>query len=226
MRKHWWRIGLMGVVICGLALAARLTVPNVDVPLWFVIPMTCFAVLGTMWDQIAGTYHLVSGRDAEKWTSKELRKVMGPGWHVVDGISFAFHDVDHVVVGPGGVYAIETKYTDSTIDFATINGRQRSDRWVEQAEEGARSVRFLLWDNNVDVYPGVVVWGGHITGGPYFRDGVPVLRPTDLEQHFAPWHRDIHVLSEPQVDAIVRALRGYRDKRLRHEREKPAAQAA
>ncbi len=219
VRKHWWRLALMGFVILAFGAATWLVTPDLQVPVWGALPAICFAVLAGYWDQLAGTTSLSNGRDAEAWTSKELRKVCGPGWHVVDGISFAFHDVDHVLVGPGGVYAVETKYSDSTIDLSSRRGQECAARWAEQALEGARSIRLLLWDLDVDhVYPGVVAWGSEISGNPRFINGVPILRPGDLQEVWMPWRRDQQVLNESQVNAIVSELVAHRDKRLAYER--------
>lgn len=227
LRKHWWRFGLMALAVLGLGLGAWLVAPGLEVPLWAVIPATCACVLGAGWDQLAGTYYLVCGRDAEKWTSKELRKVCGPGWLVVDGISFAFHDVDHVVVGPGGVYAIETKCTDSSINLSSPRGRDWAARWADQAVAGARSIRLLLRDLDVDqVYPGVLVWGSEITGNPRFIDGVPVMRRKDLTEPWMPWRNGTRVLSDEDVRRIVSKLTEYRNVRLSYERSGPVNKAA
>ena len=81
--------------------------------------------------QIDGTYHLVAARDTERWTSKDLRSLLGRGWYVVDGIHFWHGDVDHVAVGPSGVYLVETKHTDSELDLNTRRGLKSASAWVE-----------------------------------------------------------------------------------------------
>ena len=46
------------------------------------------------------------------------------GWRLVNGLPFdGLGDVDHVLIGPGGVYAIESKFTTSPC--------QVSDGWVD-----------------------------------------------------------------------------------------------
>lgn len=195
--------------------------------MWTVYPLLVLAVLSTMRPYFYGTYHLEMAAEAEAWTSKELRKVCGPGWHVVEGISFAFHDVDHVLVGPSGVYAIETKFTDSAIDLTTRRGAEWAQRWAQQAVEGTRSIRLLLLnDFAVDVYPGVLVWGSEVGGTPHFVDGVRVLRPKDLDLPWMPWRNGVEVLSPREIGAIVAKLLEYRDVRLKYERAGRSARAA
>lgn len=224
--KHWWRFGLMAMAVVVVAFSIWLIAPGLEVPLWAVVPATFLCVTGAAWDQLAGTYNLANGRDAEKWTSKELRKVCGPGWHVVDGISFAFHDVDHVLVGPGGVYAIETKYTDSMIELSSRRGYEWVRPHLEQAIEGARSIRYLLWNHKVSVEPIVFVWGGEVTGSPASFDGVPVLRRKGLDHPDLPWLKSGTVLSQDKVDEIVQWLLEYRDKRIRYDRRQGRRDAA
>src|SRR4051794_30836977 len=50
----------------------------------------------------------VRGDLAEQWSAEAFGKVRG--WMVVNGLSFQDGDLDHVVVTPSGVLAVETKY--------------------------------------------------------------------------------------------------------------------
>lgn len=222
-RDHW-RWALPGVVgLCVLAGAVGLLIP-VSFPMWVVYPLLVLAVLSSLRPMFYGTYYLEMGAEAEAWTSKELRKACGPGWHVIDGVSFAFHDVDHVLVGPSGVYAIETKYTDSSIDMGTAKGQEWATRWASQAVEGARSIRLLLRDLGIDhVYPGVIAWGSEISGNPRFIEGVPVLRRRDLQEEWMPWRRKVSVLTTEEIRLIVRKLAEYRNVRMEYARRLPNA---
>lgn len=209
VRTHWWRLGAVAAAIAGLGIGTWLVVPGSRVPLWAVVPALCLTVLGAAWDQLTGTYHLVSGRNAQRWTSRELKKVCGRGWHVIDGLPFDRYDVDHVLVGPGGVYAVETKYTDDVVDFTSLRGRSRAKSWTGQARRGARSVGALLLELGVDVYPVVVAWGNEVSHTPYVDDTrprCPVLHGRDLGHATTPWRRGIQILSAAEVETIIRLL--------------------
>lgn len=60
------------------------------------------------------------GADAEQWTAEELGKLDEKLWRVFHDVPVRWGNVDHVAVGPGRVYAIETKWT-------TAGGRFRDD---------------------------------------------------------------------------------------------------
>lgn len=220
VRKHWWRLGLMALAIGGLGFGTWLVAPRFAVPLWGVLPAMCLCVVGAAWDQLAGTYHLVCGRDAERWTSRELRKRSPRGWHVVDWIPFGDRDVDHVLVGPGGVYAVETKYTDSYTDLRLGRGQRDAEDWASQAQRNARSVRLRLGADGieVDVSPLVVVWGADVSGTPVSPLGAPVLRGQELRA--AAWRDPRARLSREEVRSVVDILTQHRKRRIEDDRVK------
>jgi hypothetical protein len=128
------------------ALVLRWLLGDLQVPMWALAPFGFLIALGAIRSQLEGTYHLESGLEAEAWTSRDLKKALGRGWYVVDGISFGdMGDVDHVAVGPSGVFAVETKYTDSTQDSRA--GRAIAEGWIVLSTEQVESVRaaFLDW---------------------------------------------------------------------------------
>lgn len=49
------------------------------------------------------------GRDGERRTEKRLRALERRGWSVVHNVQHAHGDLDHLVVGPAGVFLLETK---------------------------------------------------------------------------------------------------------------------
>jgi hypothetical protein len=73
------------------------------------------------------------GADAERWTAEELDKLDPRQWQVFHDVPVRWGNVDHVAVGPGRVYAIETKWTTSKGRFregppTRQRNRQRSSR--------------------------------------------------------------------------------------------------
>jgi hypothetical protein len=86
-------------------------------------------------------------------------------WQVIKGIPDEDErNTGHVLVGPGGVYAIESTWTPNTceLDHGAIVGLAGREP-VAQAQESARSIQQLLLDCpehlDVTVHPVVVVWG-------------------------------------------------------------------
>jgi hypothetical protein len=140
-RKHWPLLVAITAGLCLLsATGLRWALGDIAIPAWMLGPVFVVAVMGALKTQLDGTYLLESSIDAEGWTSTDLRKALGPRWHVVDGVSFgAQGDADHVVVGPSGVFAVETKFTDSTMNSRT--GRALVRSWIDQGYENAQRVR-------------------------------------------------------------------------------------
>ena len=220
-RKHWWRLALVVGMVAVVGLGLYWAFPTAQLPVWAAVPSLFVAFFFFGHELFDGTYHLVKGLDAERWTSKDLRKLLGQDWHVVDWVSFKFHDVDHVVVGPGGVIAVETKATDSKLDLSG-RGQTRALEWMDQAFDGSRSVRLLLqsFGYRLPVSPLVVVWGSEISGTPLMGD-VPVLRPRELEAQVAGWRNAPGQLTREQVDDIHAKLIEYRSMREKHELARP-----
>lgn len=161
-----------------------------------------------------------SSIDAEDWTSNDLRRALGPRWYVVDGLSFgAQGDVDHVVVGPSGVFVIETKYTDSTMDSRT--GRALVRSWIDQSHDNARRVGLLLKHNyghDLEVTPRVIASGSEFLTLSSEVEGADVIRRRHLKAETDRWRKLPAVLTAEEVESIRAALLDYRGIREDFER--------
>ena len=81
-------------------------------------------------------YHrLTDAALAEVFTAAELRRLQLKGWKRMDHVEFHAHDVDHVIVGPGGVLVIETKYTN--VSWPIYDNRF-DNTWANDAVDQAR----------------------------------------------------------------------------------------
>ena len=87
------------------------------------------------------------------------------GWRLTNGLYLAGHgDIDHILVGPGGVFVIESKWTTNRcrIEFGEIVGLLGRVP-VAQASDGALKVERLLRHGpqrfDLTVKPVVVIWG-------------------------------------------------------------------
>ena len=106
---------------------------------------------------------LFDAADAERFTASTLRRLRGRGWRSVDHVEFDGLDIDHVVAGPGGVFAVETKWTN--YDWQINDGSFDNSyalRAVNQCRDGAWRIGWLLRGNykhRCDVRPLLVVWG-------------------------------------------------------------------
>ena len=147
----------LGVI---LSVAIAWTMPNLF--LSGVVAGAAFVLIpGAVWVltmQATGTASSMMGDDAEQWTAAELRRLSGRGWRLVNHVALSERDVDHVLLGPGGAYALETKWSSS---WESDYGRRRLLAAVAQAKAGARTLR--LWHPfkalEIEPQPVVVLWG-------------------------------------------------------------------
>lgn len=105
-----------------------------------------------------GIAHRSMGAEAEQWTAQELAKLDDRRWVVFHDVPLQRSNLDHVTIGPGRVYAIETKWT----------AREDLDRFLGsagwQAQRQARELEALLAGRGVGrpVIPLLVVWGPNV----------------------------------------------------------------
>lgn len=92
--------------------------------------------------QATGTAPTMAGDAAEQWTAQELRRLRRQGWMLVHRLVLREHeDIDHVLIGPGGCYAIETKWTATAWQL-----NPPEDRVSQAATQASRNAKRLrLW---------------------------------------------------------------------------------
>lgn len=139
--------------------------------------------------QLTGTAPLMMGDEGERWTAAELRRLRRHGWRVVNHAHlWKGADVDHLVVGPGGLFAVQTKWsaTPWTLDVSD----PRLSAALVKAHEEARRLR--LWapvrEAGTPVTSVIVVWGRarpEEVESPIVLDGVTVVRGVHLRRWFA-----------------------------------------
>jgi hypothetical protein len=95
------------------------------------------------------------GAEAEEWTAAELARLDRRRWAVFHHIPLELSNIDHVAVGPGRVYAIESKWTARTDVDRFLKGAS----W--QASRQAKELEGIMRTRGVhrDVIPLLVVWG-------------------------------------------------------------------
>lgn len=157
----------------------------------------------------------VRGDLAEQWSAQAFGRVRG--WRIVNGLSFPDGDLDHVVVTPSGVLAVETKYRFQQTDRARLAKQRRGD--LDAAKRAARKTASMLRSKNVgqaaNVAPVLMVWG---KGAPTLADGYVQIDGAYVLDGDAPelWS---HLFNAPLVpnktrDAIYEALSKFQQKQI------------
>jgi hypothetical protein len=202
---------------------------SIAVPLWLWSPHGTFYAglwIGSMaacmvwaWDDPP---HIVErwrmGRDGERKTAKELRKLERDGWYVLHDLPGDRGNLDHVVVGPGGLFLLDSKVRAGMLliengvltcrypTLPTSDYTMPGLPWVMKAR--ARDLRNELkmqlgWI--VDVEPVVVLWA-EFSESKGSLEGVTVLHGSQLVESLREHPRRIAEVDQEPVRRALRAV--------------------
>jgi nuclease-like protein len=76
------------------------------------------------------------GRDGERRTARALRPLTRHGWTVVHDLDSEYGNLDHVVVGPSGVFLLDSKNLGGEV---SVEGGVLRVRWLEDPDDGYES---------------------------------------------------------------------------------------
>jgi hypothetical protein len=169
--------------------------------------VTAFAVVAFWVLEVTGTSAMLMGDAGEQWTASELRKLRRSGWMIVNHVALRVEDTDHVLIGPGGAFAVETKWSSQPWDLAGDRVRAA----CQQASDGA--ARLTRWHGfkslAVTASPVVILWGGGVGGmdeseAVHSFNGVTVV----LGPHARRWRDSLGAgaLTTDQVRSAWKAL--------------------
>lgn len=159
-----------------------------------------------------GELHRRLGIMGESWSASELAALKKHGWVMFDNVLFQNFDVDHVLIGPAGAFAIETKLT------VMPNAEDYVDAAIRRSQAGARKVTLLLRTHRINVEPVLFLWG------PGYRDvtvdestRTTVIKGNDVSH----WVREVSRMPRSLDDATLKAatavVADYKRKRDAHE---------
>lgn len=126
-----------------------------------------------------------------------LHALRDEGWYVADDVVLAHVDVDHIAIGPAGVLAIQTQWTDRP----DARGKP-----AVRARIAAHQLRraLALRELDVEVVPAVLTFGPGLThepGGVRVVDAVAMLNGYQSDAWIAQLTARA-LLPEPVVDAV------------------------
>jgi hypothetical protein len=147
--------------------------------MWFV-SITCIGIAAYFFLKAWKNYRAVKvmnvGIKSERDVGHFLQQTIAPlGYRVLNSLSRNHHDIDHVIVGPTGVYCIETKnlqwMLDNPVEFdgkeITINGKGLPHKDpIKQAKSAALEVSQFLQAHEIQQFiTPVVLLPGRIIHG-------------------------------------------------------------
>lgn len=160
IRRNWRPVTVLAAVtvLPGVAAAALLPPPVAG----FLLGVLFTSVGAAVWFlavQATGTAPTMAGDTAEQWTAQELRRLRRKGWRLVNRVTLKHKDIDHVLIGPGGAYAIETKWTATAWRLDASDDRIRRAA-VQASDNGQDLNRWHAFKSlGVSVEPVVFLWG-------------------------------------------------------------------
>ncbi len=164
----------------------------------------------------AGTLDMRVGGAAEEWTDGELGRLRRRGYEVVNDFVVPHnYQIDHVVIGPGGVFVIETKWSGSGWSDHIL--RERVARGSKQALAGSRCLGLGFAPHvgiaREQIHALVVLWG-HGAREAVQRNSETVAFqsvPVVTGPHLAEWilSHDQSQLGPDEIGALARSFEEY-----------------
>ena len=195
LRRHWRLAGIVavwGAFTCGLV---EVFVPR---PVDSYVVGALVASVGwwiySMMITTAGLTGKLAGINAEVWTAMELRRRCKKGWRLVNHVMLEHRDVDHVLLGPGGFFAVETKFRASWSNLdRELAGLATS------AAAGADDAWLRMGPPHTKVQALVVLYGGGIgelRPQPFEVGGVTFCTGASLREYLAQFGTELTSLTE------------------------------
>jgi hypothetical protein len=151
------------------------------VPGWMLVlaelaALATFLIVSPQIDRDHGRW--LRGAEGEEAVGAVLESLTADGWHVIHDVSFGRGNIDHVVVGPGGVFAVETKSHAGRISLERLDPKMLSQAYAEK--------KTLEEHTGTEVQPLLVFSRAYLIERPSaIRQGVTVMTARGLPHYFS-----------------------------------------
>lgn len=168
------------------------------------------AGVGLIFLVFTGSTRYLSGAYGEDNTRDVLRRARRKRhiWGWIDNLEVQSGDVDHVVVAPSGIYAIDSKWHATDLSESILHADAAAARAAaRRASLIMRSARL----QTLDVQPVVVIWGRwqrDLQNDAHVVDGVEVLKGLHLRNWLA--ERSSGTISAEHADEVLAKLRKFK----------------
>lgn len=118
------------------------------------------------------------GAEGEEVVGQILEGLAAEGWCVIHGVSFGRGNIDHIVIGPGGIFTVETKSHGGRIPIDKIDRKMVGQAYAEK--------KMLETITGMEVQALLVFSRAYLIGRvPAWRRGVAILPARMLAGFFA-----------------------------------------
>lgn len=160
--------------VAALPIGMLLGVPSLMLILFEVGAIAALIAVGPAVDRDIGRWR--RGAEGEEAVGQILDGLATGGWHVLHDVTFGRGNIDHVVVGPGGVFAVETKSYAGQIYLDRLDQKILGQAYAEKKTLEERI--------GIEVRPLLVFSRGYVVDSvPAQRRGVTIL-PARMLPHF------------------------------------------
>ena len=172
LREVWIGVAAVAVLVVGMVLGLPSS--------WLIgaelAAIAVFLVVSPQVDRDHGRW--LRGAEGEEAVGGILESLAADGWHVIHDVSFGRGNIDHVVVGPGGVFAVETKSHAGRISLERLDPKMLSQAYAEKKTLEERL--------GVEVEPLLVFSRAYLIERPSAkRQGVTVMTARGLPHYFS-----------------------------------------
>lgn len=136
------------------------------------------------------------GASAEEQVGSLLEQLPAARWHVIHDASFGRGNIDHILVGPAGLFTVETKSHPGPVRVGRVHGAT-----IRQAQAQRDAIEHVV---GVPVEPLLVFSRAWVDRPLARRKGVRVLPSRVLLTHL---RKRKEVLSPEQVEEVLERLR-------------------
>jgi hypothetical protein len=216
-RRVWlWRAVMAVVIVVGL---------SIPVPRLWLLWLT-LAVLAVIADTIIRSRRVFMGpaavrqAAARRSTRRQLAKLERAGYRALQDVTIpgTKDQIDHLVIGPAGVFSIDSEAWDRRLPVRTRNGRQlwhgpfsmtdrlEHARW--ESEQAATRLSGAL-GTQVTIRPAMAVFGPKIHWDVATIRDVDVFSGPRLRRYLrrVARHKDTRLLSDSEIERIDKAAR-------------------
>lgn len=151
-------------------------VPGWTLVLVELVAIAAFLAVGRQVDRDLGRWR--RGAEGEEHVGQVLEGLSADGWHVLHDVSFGRGNIDHIAIGPGGVFTVETK---------SHGGRRLVDRLDPKMLDQAYAEKKQLEEaTGIEARPLLVFSRAYLIGSvPAKRQGVTILPARMLPSFFS-----------------------------------------
>ena len=163
MVELWIVAGGITALLIGWAI---LGVPGWMLVLVELIAILAFLGVGQGVERDLGRWR--RGAEGEERVGQILEGLSADGWHVIHDVSFGRGNIDHIAIGPGGVFTVETKSHAGRISIDRLDPKMLSQAYAEK--------KVLEDRTGIEARPLLVFSRAYlIEAPPVTRQGVAIL---------------------------------------------------